>query len=68
MYPCSVRSDFQVREDESLAHRLQEQECEQPITHFIKSFNVVHIIMSVKPQFKKNSNGAPVSYFCFAGA
>ena len=28
---CPVRTDFQLREDQGLAHRLQEQECKSRI-------------------------------------
>lgn len=30
---CAVRSDFRVREDSAIAHRLQEQECKNTVCY-----------------------------------
>ena len=42
LFVCAVRSDFRMREDSAIAHRLQEQECKNailPCHTYIKSYS-----------------------------
>lgn len=44
-FVCAVRSDFRVREDSAIAHKLQEQECKNTVLHIHDMIYLCYVLL-----------------------